>query len=67
MEEKEIQDGSEYKKLENKKYKTGITIKKLIFLVVAIVLVIILIIGIRWRILYNMQENYNKKTFYYIC
>lgn len=62
MEEKEIQDGSEYKKLENKKYKTGITIKKLIFLVVAIVLVIILIIGIRWRILYNMQENYNKTT-----
>ena len=62
MEEKEIQDSSGYKKLENKKYKTGITIKKLIFLVFAIVLVIILIIGIRWRILYNMQENYNKTT-----
>ena len=62
MEEKEIQDSSEYKKLENKKYKTGITIKKLIFCVVTIVLVIILIIGIRWRILYNMQENYNKTT-----
>ena len=56
----EKQDGSVYRKVENKKHPTGITLKRFIFLVFAIVLLIILIIGIRWRILYNMQETYNK-------
>ena len=59
MEEKEIQDSSKYKKLEDKKYKKGITLKRFILLVFAIVMILILIIGIRWRILYNMQEEYN--------
>ncbi len=54
--------GSTYRKVENKKHRTGITLKRFIFLVFAIVLVIILIIGIRWRILYNMQERYNQST-----
>ena len=56
----EKQDGLVYRKVENKKHPTGITLKRFIFLVFAIVLLIILIIGIRWRILYNMQETYNK-------
>ena len=56
----EKQDGSVYRKVENRKHPTGITLKRFIFLVFAIVLLIILIIGIRWRILYNMQETYNK-------
>lgn len=55
-------NGSTYRKVENKKHKTGITLKRFIFLVFAIVLVIILIIGIRWRMLYNMQERYNETT-----
>ena len=59
MEEKEIQDSSKYKKLEDKKYKKGITLKRFILLVFAIVMILILIIGIRWKILYNMQEEYN--------
>ena len=62
MEEKEFQDSLKYKKLEDKKYKKGITLKRFILLVFAIVMILILIIGIRWRILYNMQENYNKTT-----
>ncbi len=60
-EEKTV-NGSTYRKVENKKHKTGITLKRFIFLVFAIVLVIILIIGIRWRMLYNMQERYNETT-----
>ena len=56
----EIQTCSTYIKVENKKHKTGITLKRFIFLVFAIMIVLILIIGIRWRILYNMQEKYNK-------
>ena len=56
----EILTGSTYRKVENKKHKTGITLKRFIFLVFAIMIVLILIIGIRWRILYNMQEKYNK-------
>ena len=56
----EKQDGSVYRKVENKKHPTGITLKRFIFLVFAIMIVLILIIGIRWRILYNMQETYNK-------
>ncbi len=55
-------NGSTYRKVENKKHRTGITLKRFIFLVFAIVLVIILIIGIRWRMLYNMQERYNETT-----
>ena len=62
MEEKEIQDSSKYKKLEDKKYKKGITLKRFILLVFAIVMILILIIGIRWKILYNMQESYNTTT-----
>ncbi len=58
----ETPSGSTYRKVENKKHRTGITLKRFIFLVFAIVLVIILIIGIRWRILYNMQERYNQST-----
>ena len=57
--------GSTYRKVENKKHRTGITLKRFIFFVFAIVLVIILIIGIRWRILYNMQESYNETTLEY--
>ena len=38
MEEKEIQDSSKYKKLEDKKYKKGITLKRFILLVFAIVM-----------------------------
>ena len=45
MEEKEIQDSSKYKKLEDKKYKKGITLKRFILLVFAIVMILILIIG----------------------
>ena len=56
----EKQDGSVYRKVENRKHPTGITLKRFIFLVFAIMIVLILIIGIRWRILYNMQETYNK-------
>ena len=56
----EKQDGSVYRKVENKKHPTGITLKRFIFLVFAIMILLILIIGIRWRILYNMQETYNK-------
>ena len=56
----EKQDSSVYRKVENKKHPTGITFKRFIFLVFAIMIVLILIIGIRWRILYNMQETYNK-------
>ena len=51
MEEKEIQDSSKYKKLEDKKYKKGITLKRFILLVFAIVMILILIIGIRWKLL----------------
>ena len=58
----ETPSGSTYRKVENKKHRTGITLKRFIFLVFAIVLVIILIIGIRWRMLYNMQERYNQST-----
>ena len=58
----EVANGSTYRKVENKKHRTGITLKRFIFLVFAVVLVIILIIGIRWRILYNMQESYNETT-----
>ena len=58
----ETTSGSIYRKVENKKHRTGITLKRFIFLVFAVVLVIILIIGIRWRILYNMQETYNETT-----
>ena len=58
----ETTSGSTYRKVENKKHRTGITLKRFIFLVFAIVLVIILIIGIRWRMLYNMQERYNETT-----
>ena len=57
-----VANGSTYRKVENKKHRTGITLKRFIFLVFAVVLVIILIIGIRWRILYNMQESYNETT-----
>lgn len=57
-----VTSGSTYRKVENKKHRTGITLKRFIFLVFAIVLVIILIIGIRWRMLYNMQERYNETT-----
>ena len=53
-------DGSVYRKVENTKHKTGITLKKFIFLVFAFILIIGLIIGFRWRILYNIQENYDK-------
>ncbi len=60
MEEKEVKNGSTYRKVENKKHRTGITLKRFIFLVFAIVLVIILIIGIRWRMLYNIDEIYNQ-------
>lgn len=56
----ELANGSTYRKVENKKHRTGITLKRFIFLVFAIMIVLILIIGIRWRILYNMQETYNK-------
>lgn len=58
----ETVNGSTYRKVENKKHRTGITLKRFIFLVFAILLVIILIIGIRWRILYNMKESYSKTT-----
>lgn len=56
----ETPSGSTYRKVENKKHRTGITLKKFIFLVFAILLILILIIGIRWKMLYNMQERYNK-------
>ena len=55
----EKQDGSVYRKVENKKHPTGITLKRFIFIVFAIVLIIGLIIGVRWRILYNIQESYD--------
>lgn len=58
----EVANSSTYRKVENKKHRTGITLKRFIFLVFAVVLVIILIIGIRWRILYNMQESYKETT-----
>ena len=55
----EKQDGSVYRKVENKKHPTGITLKRFIFIVFAIVLIIGLVIGVRWRILYNIQESYD--------
>lgn len=55
----EKKDGSVYRKVENKKHPTGITIKRFIFIVFAIILIIVLIIGVRWRILYNIQESYD--------
>lgn len=58
MEEKEVQNDLTFRKVENKKHRTGITIKRFIFLVFAIVLLIILIIAIRWKILYNIEEIY---------
>ena len=57
--EEEKKDGLVYRKVENKKHPTGITIKRFIFLVFAIILIIGLIIGVRWRILYNIQESYD--------
>lgn len=56
--EKKI-DGSTYRKVENKKHKTGITIKRFILIVLFVVVILGLIIGIRWRMLYNIQQNYN--------
>lgn len=56
----EKKDGTIYRKVENKKHRTGITLKRFIFLVFAIVLIIGLIIGVRWRILYNIKVSYNE-------
>lgn len=53
-------DESVYRKVENKKHPTGITIKRFIFLVFVFILIIGLVIGVRWRILYNISEKYDK-------
>ena len=66
---KKEETGSTYRKVENTKHKTGITLKKFIILVFIFVLIIGLIIGIRWRILYNIRESYEnislKDNWYY--
>lgn len=54
--------GSTYKIVKNKKHKTGITIKRFFLIVLFVVLLLGLIIGVRWRMLYNIQESYNNTT-----
>lgn len=61
-ENKEVRDGTKYRKVENKKRRTGITLKRFIILVFVLVLVIGLIIGVRWRILHNIDDKYMKTT-----
>lgn len=61
-EKQELRDGTKYRKVENKKHRTGITLKRFIILVFVLVLILGLIIGVRWRILYNIQENYMKAS-----
>ena len=61
-EEVKTNPGSRYRKVENKKHKTGITIKRFILIVLFVVLILVLIIGVRWRMLYNIQESYNNTT-----
>lgn len=69
LENEKVSEGSTYRKVENTKHKTGITLKKFIILVFVFVLVIALIIGIRWRILCNIRESYEnislKNNWYY--
>lgn len=69
LENEKVLIGSTYRKVENTKHKTGITLKKFIILVFVLVLIIGLIIGIRWRILYNIKESYSstslKNNWYY--
>lgn len=64
-----VETGSTYRKVENTKHRTGITLKRFIILVFVLVLIIGIIIGIRWRILYNIKESYNntslKNNWYY--
>ncbi len=61
-EEVKTNPGSRYRKVENKKHKTGITIKRFILIVLLVILILGLIIAFRWKILSNIQENYNKTT-----
>ena len=44
--------GSRYRKVENKKHKTGITIKRFILIVLLVILILGLIIAFRWKILF---------------
>lgn len=60
MEENKKSLGSTYRKVENKKHKTGITVKRFFLIVLFVVIILALVIGVRWRLLYNMNESYKE-------